>query len=71
MKRVAGDERERIVGIPLVVRPAVVRVEPRTVVVPFNVEHLQIAVAIRQRYAKRLPFHHPLMILGVVSYSAS
>lgn len=48
MKRVAQGEGELVIGIPLVVGVAVVRVEPRTVGVPFQVEEVRVAVAVRQ-----------------------
>jgi len=48
MKRVAQGEDKLVLGIPLVVGVAVVRVEPRTVGVPFQVEEVRVAVAVRQ-----------------------
>lgn len=46
MKRVARPEHETIVGIPDIVRIAVVAVEPQAVIIPFHVEHVEIAVRV-------------------------
>ena len=46
---VAQHERKRVVRIPLVVGIAVVRLEPRAVLVPLDVEQLRVAVAVGQR----------------------
>lgn len=45
MKKVATEE-PHVVGVPEVVGVAVVRVEPQTIVVPLNVEHVQVAIRI-------------------------
>jgi hypothetical protein len=46
--RLAANEHERALGIPLIVRVAVVRVEPTPVLVPVHVEEFQVAVGVRQ-----------------------
>ena len=46
MKRVATDKHEAIVAIPEVVGPAVVAVEPRAIVIAFNVEQVKIGVRV-------------------------
>jgi hypothetical protein len=48
MMRLAANEHERALGIPLIVRVAVVRVEPTPVLVPVHVEEFQVAVGVRQ-----------------------
>ncbi len=66
MKKIAA-ERPAVVAVPEVVRVAVVAVEPATVVIAFNIEHLEVAVGIRQvRYA--VLCHCPLITLGTVFY---
>lgn len=45
-KRVAGDEQQLIVRIELIVRVAIVVVEPPAIVVAFNVEHTKIAIRV-------------------------
>jgi len=47
IKRVATDEDEAVVTIPEVVRVTVVATQPATIVVVFNVEHLEVAVRVR------------------------
>lgn len=49
IRRVSAGEHPAVVGIPLVVGVAVVRVEPPTIVIVFDVEHVEIAVGIRER----------------------
>ncbi len=46
MKRVAAQEHPTIVGIPLVVGMAVVRVEPEVVGIALDVEHVEIAIRV-------------------------
>ena len=47
MKRFAGaNEHPAIVGIPEVVRVAIVAVEPPTIVIVLHVEHLEVAVRV-------------------------
>ena len=46
--RLAADEHERVLGIPLVIRVAIVRVKPTPVLVPVHVEEVQVAVGVRQ-----------------------
>jgi hypothetical protein len=45
-KRVSGTEHEVVVRIPPVVRLRVVRVEPRAIVIPIEVEHVRVTVAV-------------------------
>lgn len=70
MKRVATEEHEAIVGIPLVVSPAIVVVQPAVIVVVVDVPQLRVAVRVGL-CTKRLPCHRPSNILRAVSYSAS
>ena len=46
-ERVATDEDEAVVSIPMVIRIAVVAVEPQLVLVVFDVEHVEVAVRVR------------------------
>lgn len=46
MKRVAETEHDLIVEIPLVVRIRPIRIEPRLMVIPIDVEHVRVAVRI-------------------------
>ncbi len=48
MQRVAAEEQKGVVRIPLVVGPPIVRVEPPTVLVAFDVEDVQIAIRVRE-----------------------
>jgi hypothetical protein len=48
MMRLAANEHERVLGIPLIVRVAIVRVKPTPVLVPVHVEEVQVAVGVRQ-----------------------
>jgi len=66
MKRVATEDPE-IVGIPLIVRVGVIGVEPHTIRVVFEAEHVRITVGVDCA----LPhlFHHHLIALMVVFYS--
>ena len=43
---VAAQEDKRILGIPLVVRIAVRRVEPPTIVIVFDIEDVQVAIGV-------------------------
>ena len=70
MKRVAAEEHEAIVGIPDVVSPAIIVVEPPVIVVVVDVPQVRVAVRVGM-HTKRLPCHHPLSTLRVVSYPAS
>lgn len=57
MKRVAPHEHPAVVSIPEVVRVAVVAVEPATIVVVFDVEHVEVIVRVADYacYAARVP----------------
>lgn len=46
MKTVAGHEDKLIVSIPPIVRIGIVRIEPRTVLVAFKIEHIRVAVRV-------------------------
>jgi hypothetical protein len=46
MKRVAADEHHTVVSIPEIVGIAVVAVEPETVVIVFDVPHVEVAVRV-------------------------
>lgn len=70
MKRVSAGEHPTVVGIPLVVGVAIVRVEPLTVLVAFHVEHVEVAIGISER-ASRHPRHHPSNTLRIESNSES
>ena len=61
MKRAATGEP--IVVVPVVVEP--VEVKRPAAAVPVEVGHVQVAVGIAQKYALRLPEHHPLNTLRV------
>lgn len=54
MKRVAAAEHPDVLGIPLVRRVRVVRVEPPTIVVVVHVEDVQVAVGVRAICAKAI-----------------
>jgi len=45
--KVARDEHERVLGIPLDVRLPIVGVQPRAVFVPVHVEDVRVAIAVR------------------------
>ena len=49
-ERFARQENKLIVTIPLVVRPAIVVVEPRLAIVTIDIEQLQVAVAVGNLY---------------------
>ncbi len=57
MKRVAPHEHPAVVSVPEVVRVAVVAVEPATIVVVFDVEHVEVVVRVADyvRYASCVP----------------
>ena len=65
--RVSAGEHPAVVGIPRVVGVAVVAVEPPAIVVVFDIEHVEIAVGIRER-ARCHPCHCPSITLKAVSY---
>jgi len=44
MKRVAANKNPRVVSIPEVVRMAIRAIQPTTVVIAFDVEHVEVAV---------------------------
>lgn len=46
MNILAGHEDEPIVGIPPVVRIGIVRVEPRAVGTPPDIEHVRVAIRV-------------------------
>ncbi|MEK7149602.1 MAG: hypothetical protein AAB757_01340 [Patescibacteria group bacterium] len=61
MKRVARQsEHKAVVSVPPVVRVPVVAVEPRPIVIAFDVEHVEIAV---RKYIKHHPCHCSLNTL--------
>lgn len=70
IRRVSAGEHPAVVGIPHVVGVAVVAVEPPAIVVVFDIEHVLIAVGIRERARCHL-FHCPSITLRAVSYLRS
>ncbi len=46
MKRIAKTENKTVVGIPEIVRIAIVTIEPQTIVIVFNVEDVEVAIRI-------------------------
>jgi len=46
VRRLATNEHEAIVSIPVIVRIAVVRVEPKIAIVVLDVEQVQIAIGV-------------------------
>ena len=70
IKRVSAGEYPAVAGIPQVVGVAVVRVEPLAIVVAFHVEHVEVAIGIRER-ARCHPCHCPLITLRAESYLGS
>ena len=47
MKKVAGNKHEPVVRIPPIVRlRLIVAVEPQSIVVPVQVEHVRVAIAV-------------------------
>ncbi len=66
MERVATEDPE-VIGIPLIVRVGVIGVEPHTIRVVFEVEHVGITVGVDCALSR--PFHHRLIALTVVFYS--
>ena len=46
MKRFAKTENKTVVGIPEIVRIAIVAIEPQTIVIVFNVEDVEVAIRI-------------------------
>lgn len=58
MKRVAAHEHPLVVGTPLVVGMAVVRVQPEVVGIALDVEHVEFAIRIDCRTGCRLK-HRP------------
>jgi len=54
MKRVAAEKHPTVVGVSNIVGVAVVGVEPTTIVIVFDIEHVEIVVGIRI-YAKSHP----------------
>jgi hypothetical protein len=70
MKRVATEEHEAIVRIPLVESSAIVVVEPPIIVIVVDAPQLQVAVRVGI-HAKRLPCHRPSNALRAASYPAS
>jgi hypothetical protein len=46
MKRIAKTENKTVVGIPEIVRIAVVTIEPQTIIIVFNVEDVEVAIRI-------------------------
>jgi len=49
IKRISAGEHPAILGVPEVRGVAIVRVEPPIVVVVFHIEHVQVAVGVRER----------------------
>jgi hypothetical protein len=39
-----------IVAIPLVVRPTIVGIQPRVVRIPIDIEHVRVAIAVKNLY---------------------
>lgn len=68
MKRVAAEEHPHVVGIPLIVGMAVVRVQPEVVAIALDVEHVEIAIGIGCRTGCR-PKHRPSNTLRAESNS--
>ena len=66
MKRVSAAEHPTVVGIPLVVGVAIVRVEPDAVLVAFDVKHIEVAIGISERALRHLR-HHPSNTLWIES----
>lgn len=59
MKRIAETEREPIVELDAVVGVDPIAVQPQlAVVIPFDFEHVRVAVQVRN-YVKCRPYHHP------------
>ena len=54
----------------MVIWMTVVSVEPKTIIIMVDIEHIEITVRIGN-IQKRLQCHHPLNTLGVESNSAS
>ena len=46
MKKVAEKKSPPIVAIPLVVELAIVGIQPRTIGIPIDVEHVRVAIAV-------------------------
>ena len=46
MKRFAKTENKTVVGIPEIVRIAVVTIEPQTIIIVFNVEDVEVAIRV-------------------------
>ena len=46
MKRFAKTENKTVVGIPEIVRIAIVAIEPQTIVIVFNVEDVEVAIRV-------------------------
>lgn len=66
--KIVAAERPPVAAIPEFVRVTIIAVEPKTVVVVFDVEHFEVAIGIRfVRYATLC--HCPLITLGTVFYS--
>ncbi|TAL50585.1 hypothetical protein EPN81_02420 [Patescibacteria group bacterium] len=63
MKRVATAEDPAVVGIPLVVRVTVVRLEPELAPVVVDVEDVQIAIGVRT-YTQVASQHTTLRVLS-------
>ncbi len=46
MKRFAKTENKTVVGIPEIVRIAIVAIEPQIIVIVFNVEDVEVAIRV-------------------------
>jgi len=46
MKRFAKTENKTVVGIPEIIRIAIVAIEPQIIVIVFNVENVEAAIRI-------------------------
>ena len=44
MKRIAKRKHPNVIGVPEIVRVAIVAVEPGVILVAFDVEHVEIAI---------------------------
>ena len=46
MKKIAKTENKTVVGIPEIVRIAIVAIEPQIIVIVFNVEDVEVAIRV-------------------------
>jgi hypothetical protein len=57
MRKLATNEHEAIVSIPMIVRITIVRVEPTIIIIVLNVEQVQITIGV---VAYKVPSIPPL-----------